>query len=461
MAPKSKASKSDDASAQGDGGGAPQGTAGGTPPPGTSPFTPAPGGPDGMTKSPFVMISKKEAREFNSVTTPFGRFFDMSTKEGSIQWYRMVKAADDHVKLDVTVEKSKPILDLFIDLSTTFRWARYLRIPVDGTGAINATPTVLSGGRKVHNVDFLDFKDLLEDYQHITLDQVKAFVSWFMGENSQALVKRDESKKDSMKMYPVDPNLPGNAGLVNRFKIQCHIVSGIILHLIKNHFTSVSYKSFFVHKKQFSFTCSETDKVSFEGFILLKMILNVVKPDVVIDVKELEQKIRKMTIMTVGNDFRALATQMEELQQEINAQKGVDHFRDDHFLTEFFRACKASKNEKFEAIVSIAKTNWITGKENDKNVIINDLLTVSKNMVAEGTWDKLSVKDAKIIALTSQIKGSKKKFEGLDKRLKALHKGAPGKSSSGRDGYKAGKDAWKFTKKGATCTDPKSGAQMK
>ena len=126
MAPKSKASKSDDASAQGDGGGAPQGTAGGTPPPGTSPFTPAPGGPDGTTKSPFVMISKKEAREFNSVTTPFGRFFDMSTKEGSIQWYRMVKAADDHVKLDVTVEKSKPVLDLFIDLSTTFRWARYL-----------------------------------------------------------------------------------------------------------------------------------------------------------------------------------------------------------------------------------------------------------------------------------------------------------------------------------------------
>ena len=332
---------------------------------------------------------------------------------------------------------------------------------MDGTGAINATPTVLSGGRKVHNVDFLDFKDLLEDYQHITLDQVKAFVSWFMGENSQALEKRDGSKKDSMKMYPVDPNLPGNAGLVNRFKIQCRIVSGIILHLIKNHFTSVSYKSFFVHKKQFSFTCSETDEVSFEGFILLKMILNVVKPDVVIDVKELEQKIRKMTIMTVGNDFRALATQMEELQQEINAQKGVDHFRDDHFLTEFFRACEASKNEKFEAIVSIAKTNWITGKENDKNVIINDLLTVSKNMVAEGTWDKLSVKDAKIIALTSQIEGSKKKFEGLDKRLKALHKGAPGKSSSGRDGYKAGKDAWKFNKKGATCTDPKSGAQMK
>ena len=115
----------------------------------------------------------------------------------------------------------------------------------------------------------------------------------------------------------------------------------------------------------------------------MKMILNVVKPDVVIDVKELEQKLRKMTILTVGNDFRALATQMEELQQEINAQKGVDHFRDDHFLTEFFRACECSKNEKFEAIVSIAKTNWITGKEKDKNVIVNDLLTVTKNMVAE------------------------------------------------------------------------------
>ena len=118
--PKSGAKKSSDAS-EDDGAPNVGAQGGGAPPTGGSPFTPAPGGPDGTTQSPFVMISKKEARTFNTVTTPFGRFFDMSTKEGSIQWYRMVKAADDHVKLDVSVENSKLILDLFLDLSTTFR----------------------------------------------------------------------------------------------------------------------------------------------------------------------------------------------------------------------------------------------------------------------------------------------------------------------------------------------------
>ena len=427
-----------------------------------NPFTPAPGAPDGTSASPFVMIAKKEKREYNSVTTPFGRFFDMSTKEGSIQWYRMVTPADDHVKLDVLVKNSKAILNLFTDLSTTFRWARFLRIPVEGTGAIAANPTITPGGRKVFNVDFTEYKELLEEYQHISLDQIKDFVSWFMGDDSQALDKRDETDKDDMKMFPVDVNAPGNACLVNRFKVQCRIVSGVILHTIKNHFTSTSYKSFFVHKKEFSYTCSETDELSFEGFTLLKMILNVVKPDVVIDVKELEQKIRKMTLLTCDNNFRTLATKMEELQQEINAQKGEDYFKDDHFLTEFFRACEATKNEKFENIVSTAKTNWITHKEKDKSVIINDLSNVYKNMVAEGVWNKTSDKDAKIIALTSQIEGSKKKFGELDERLKALKSGKPG---GGKKSEKAGswksKEAWKFIKKGETCTHPDTSAQMK
>ena len=455
-APASTGTPDVGAAASGSGGGS------GAPPGGMPPFVRAPGTPDGTAASPFVMISKKEARKFNSVTTPFGRYFDMSTKEGSIQWYRMVTPADDHVKLDVLVKNSKAILDLFTDLSTTFRWARFLRIPVEGTGTIAGTPTITSGGRKVFNVDFTEYKELLEEYQHISLDQIKAFVSWFMGDDSQALDKRDETKKDALKMFPVDVNATGNAGLVNRFKVQCRIVSGIILHTIKNHFTSTSYKSFFVHKKEFSYTCSETDEVSFEGFTLLKMMLNVVKPDVVIDVKDLEQKIRKMTILTADNNFRTLATKMEELQQEINAQKGEDYFKDDHFLTEFFRACEATKNEKFENIVSTAKTNWITHKEKDKSVIINDLSNVYKNMVAEGSWNKTSDKDAKIIALTSQIEGSKKKFGEFDERIKALKSGKPaGKKSEKADGFKNGKDAWKFNKKGETCTHPVTGAQMK
>jgi hypothetical protein len=62
----------------------------------------------------------------------------------------------------------------------------------------------------------------------------------------------------------------------------------------------------------------------------------VVKPNSVVDVKDLQLKMEKMSLLTTDNNFHTLAPSLEELQQEINAEKGEEFCKDSKLLTGFF-----------------------------------------------------------------------------------------------------------------------------
>ena len=384
--------------------------------------------------------------------TPYGNFLDLSKKDKVFR--EMVRADDDHTALDMNVTNSKAIVKLFQDKAITYCWMRYMRIPTTGTGATGNVPGTTPGGRPIYMANLGDFKNLIEDFNHLTMDQVMAFTSWFMGDIGQALAVRPAN---DMKMKWLDVNAPGNDGLVSCFKQECRTVSYVLWHTIKNHLSPASYKSLLVRKKDFAYECTETGDVYYDGYTLLRMIYTVVKPDVIVDIKDLQNKMEKMTILSAGNDFHKLSTSMEELQQEINAEKGEDFLKDDKLLSELFRAAEATTNEAFSLFVRIAKTNWITGKIRDKHVIVNDLNVIYRNMVAEGSWKNVSSADSKIIALTTELKQLKKKYA----ESKGTSKPA-GKSSgkAGQSKKEEGKN-WRYTKVGETTTCPETGATLK
>ena len=190
------------------------------------------------------------------------------------------------------------------------------------------------------------------------------------------------------------------------------------------------------------------------------MIYMVVKPNVVIDVKDLQLKMEKLTIITADNNFHTLSTKLEELQQEINAEKGDDFLKDDKLLTELFRAAEATTNEAFALDVRTAKNAWITGKQTDKISIINELNVLYRNMVAEGSWKKTSTADSKIIALTTQVANLKKQLG--ETPPKNGGKGKDAKSSAKKPGGKNGDGKnWRYTKVGDTIKCPETGATLK
>jgi hypothetical protein len=53
----------------------------------------------------------------------------------------------------------------------------FMRIPTFGTGTIYATPACSPGNKEIYLADLADFKNLIKDFQHITIEQVVAFAS--------------------------------------------------------------------------------------------------------------------------------------------------------------------------------------------------------------------------------------------------------------------------------------------
>ena len=66
-------------------------------------------------------------------------------------------------------------------------------------------------------------------------------------------------------------------------------------------------------------------------YTLLQMIYTVVKPNLIVDVKDLQLKMEKMTLLTADNNFNTPATSLEELQQKINAEKGEEFCKEISF----------------------------------------------------------------------------------------------------------------------------------
>ena len=394
----------------------------------------------------------------SSTVSPYGNFLDIASKDQKTLWQEMVKPANNHVLLDMNVTNSRAIVNLFQDQAITFRWMRFMRIPTNGTGSPRAFTNRSPDGKEIYAANLSDFKNLIEDFQHITLEQVMAFASWFMGDYNKGCTLRQPG---NMTMKYIDLNAPGNPGLIACYKQECRTMSCLVWHTIKNHLTTTSYRALLVRKNDFAFECAETGDVIYEGFTLLRMIYTVVKPNLVVDVKDLQLKMEKMTLLTVNNNFHTLATSIEELQQEINTEKGVDFCKDNKLLTELFRAAETTTNELFAINVSLAKTAWITGKTTNKNMIINDLCVLYRNSIADRSWGKVSSADSKIITLTTQVNSLKAQLLKASAANESARKsGKQGSKPPGnRDKNESNK--WRYTKVGETAKDPSTGATVK
>jgi hypothetical protein len=187
----------------------------------------------------------------------------------------------------MTVANSKAIIDLFTDKAVTFRWMHFMRISLIGYGVAGTLPNKTPSGRDTYNATLSMFKNLVEDFNHLSLEDVMAFASWFMGDLT---TPRSVRPHNDMTMKYLDVNAMGNDGLVACFKQECRTVSCLVWHTIKNHFSATSYKSPLVCKKDFAYECEETGDIVYDGYTLLRMIFMVVKPNVVIDVKDLQLK---------------------------------------------------------------------------------------------------------------------------------------------------------------------------
>jgi hypothetical protein len=111
-----------------------------------------------------------------------------------------------------------------------------------------------------------------------------------------------------------------NIGLVRCYKVQLRIIDQLVLHILKNHITTTSYTSFLAHKNDFSFNDEKTGNIVYSGLILLRKMLEVSKPETIVEVHHLKKQLDDITLWPQHeNNVCQLTTKMMTILQEIHA----------------------------------------------------------------------------------------------------------------------------------------------
>ena len=169
-------------------------------------------------------------------------------------------------------------------------------------------------------INFLLRHDLLTKWTLVPLKACQQFAQWFNGDDAMRL-DTPFAPHLSRKVVSLDCNAAGNIGLVRRFKVQLRIIDQLVLNVLKNHITVLSYKSFLAHKVDFSFIEEKTGQPLYSGLILLRKMMDVCKPETIVEVSHLKQQLDTITLWPGHkNNVRLLTTKMMTILQEIHAK---------------------------------------------------------------------------------------------------------------------------------------------
>ncbi len=91
----------------------------------------------------------------------FDKPWDLSLKADQECWLVASIASSNHVRFDVLVATATAFLELLQDKSEYYCWGPLMSVPIGGDGLFNKTPTTLSGGKKVMDVNMRTRVDLL------------------------------------------------------------------------------------------------------------------------------------------------------------------------------------------------------------------------------------------------------------------------------------------------------------
>ena len=136
-----------------------------------------------------------------------------------------------------------------------------------------------------------------------------------------------------MKIYPLDTNAIGNLGLVNTQNIQLRQHSVIFHHIFKNFVFRSSYTSFFPGKSLYTYTDVVTGREIVGGMTLLKLMYDVIKPQLTVDHHTTEMRMKVLTLSDCDNNVHTFLTKQKEKFLEIDQLRGDGVTYDPHRFT--------------------------------------------------------------------------------------------------------------------------------
>jgi hypothetical protein len=144
-------------------------------------------------------------------------------------------------------------------------------------------PGKSANGKETMKVMITERVNLLTQWTKVSTAKCQQFTQWYNGTDSVLLTDAFEEDPAKRKVVALDCNEDNNKGLVCRHKIQLHIIDQLILHVLKKHLTTSSYKSFLAHKHEFSFIDEVLGNKIHSGLVLMRKMLDFCKPKTIVE----------------------------------------------------------------------------------------------------------------------------------------------------------------------------------
>ena len=184
-----------------------------------------------------------------------------------------------------------------------------------------------------------------------------------------------------------------------------------MFQIIKNNVPKKYFKLYMVESDFFLFTDNSAGEEIGESVILLKIILDDIKPSTFINVQDLEETLALATLQKYEKYVLSYTQEMEKLHKEIRRLK-PGTYNNNRFLTQLFCTLETTTNDSLDRTVEVVKDKWIL---RDATCMVASVIktcnTKYRNLEGSDVWNKSSNKDNNIIALATALNDQRMKFD--------------------------------------------------
>jgi len=317
------------------------------------------------------------------VDDPYHGNINPGTTDGAKLYLKATASIPEEDKFDLNISSAQKFLDLMRRDSTNFGWGSLIRaIPTDNAN---------------------DIKNLLKDHKLITEEHMKkqAFKTWGNhAANFNTLVPEEYDLQD------LDPTNE----VAHRPAFYRRVRSRMIAKRIVGHLKTADLE--ILKNQATKYTWTNANKDELDGPTMLWLLLQSCNPSTRVGISELKTDLRNATSSKFQHNVKTLTDYLSSKYREIE-ERGQEH---QDFLLDLFNALQTVPNPDFAAKIRDERQAWEIGGDKPADQIIAEALTIYNNAVSQNRWDNKDPKDAKIMALTTevqQLRAETKQFSAM------------------------------------------------
>ncbi len=339
------------------------------------------------------------------ILDPYSSDINPGTESGRKLFLKATEERTDTKRVDVTQGNAKEFLEMMTDDAKNFSWGSLVHRVVDTDG---------------------ERRSILRDIRKLTLEAVK----------KQAMRIWNDSTATRASTLPTDfttTEIDPAATATDRPIFYERTRSTMIAKRILGSISTSSKKTLFTKKKDFAWMDDATGEYNYDGPTILHILMSSVNPNTRVGVTGLKEKIRTAKMGAFNHNVKDLLTDIASNYNMI-VEQGFSH---DDVVMDTFKALLTSTNVEFNSYIQRHKDAWEEGKTFTLDGLSIDAINKYNNMVHQKLWNKADPKDAKLLALTTEVQDLKTQLKLND---------ADGASGSNKRKGNFQLEAWRMKK---------------